>query len=242
MQLTHLCAPVVLALTASSFAANPIIPKVSASAVSQSNSLDIKSTTVRIDAAQPKALNGYRKQGNTPAALNQSFQNPSTMFLKRSNSISSSTLPLVSSQEFKPTSTILNHALILLTATTADPAFAATQEHRVESKSNRPDTQMLLAGEASLGRGIYIRYNRVETHYMAYSGWYQLASNLTPMVCGLIPNPYAAGGCGAAVATLQGRIQQTAAQAYENGKCLMIVTNYGGIPSRWEPYSGRSCR
>lgn len=144
-----------LALTASSFAANPIIPKASASAVSQLNSLDIKSTTLHIDAAQPKALNGYRKQGNTPPALNQSFQNPSTMSFKRSNSFSSSALPLVSSPQFKPTSTILNHGSSLLIAVRPD-CYKSPIPNCGVRMSGREVQYILTTGVAAVGVGVCI--------------------------------------------------------------------------------------
>jgi hypothetical protein len=121
------------------------------------------------------------------------------------------------------------------------PTLAATQE-RVLEKGNRPDTKTLVAVNVSLGRGIYLRYNRGETQYIAYSGWNTLDNTLDRMMCFLIPNPKAKAVCVGMLTEVQGQIKQTAARAYEDGKCLLVVANYAGIVYRWEPYSGRSCR
>lgn len=96
--------------------------------------------------------------------------------------------------------------------------------------------------KVSLGKGVYIRYNRGETHRIGFSGWQELENNLDALVCLLLLNPAAAGVCAAAIVTLQRQIQEKAKQAYEEGKCLMVVVSYAGVPYRWEPYSGRKCK
>ncbi len=154
MRFSYLRVPTALVLAASSFAASPIIPKALASAVSQSNSLDIESTVVHIDAVQPKTLDGYRKQGDTPTASNQSFQNLSTMSLKRSNSFSSSVLPLVSSPQFNPTSTtMLNHGSSLLIAVRPD-CYMSPLPNCGTRMSGREVQHILTTGVAVTGAGL----------------------------------------------------------------------------------------
>lgn len=95
----------------------------------------------------------------------------------------------------------------------------------------------------SFGRGIYLRYNRGETKYIAYSGWNSLDNTIDATLgCGLLLNSAATARCMIAVMTQQAQIKQKAEQAYEDGKCLLAVASYVGVVYKWKPYSGGNCR
>jgi hypothetical protein len=88
----------------------------------------------------------------------------------------------------------------------------------------------------SLGWRIYVKYNKSETRSIAA---FPLTDKFkyVAFLCGGIPNPYAAAGCGLYVYDVLGSVANTFKTAAARNQCVEMGYLYNGFLVSWKPYS-----